>query len=282
MIHLAAVKLEKKERDFVLEYKEKALHRERLPLIFGRQDEIKARLRNISTRIDWLEDFIPKAKDELEGLKGKTDSKSVEKARDLTEEIPSLVREMSSLKGLLDEYAEKEKKIYKPRLHETAAEILKAMGVKPGYWARRKMAFALENGIPMDKGRLEYGRRRLLKLRRERTAEGEAIPDCIRSEEPGRSRVISIWHPNKEVIYMDATGKNIVCVANALGIMHYHKPASDKATVDFTTFRPKETIRRKRFEEMLEKAEEGLRADVMKAYEQLEAQKPVYIEARTT
>ncbi len=282
MICLAAVKLADKQREIDDKFLKRALREDRFPWI-GRQKEVKGRLRAISAKIDWLEPHIEKAKNELEVSAGKTDALSDVVTRRLRSDIIESEKELLELHTLIEDYAETEKGIYKPVLKETAIGIMKAMGIeKPGYWQTGKMIFALKNGIPMKKERLSWSKRRLKKFGIERARSKEYELDTAKDVLTGEERIISLWHPNMEAIYLDAKGKSVLCVANGFGILHYHGPEAGKAWTDFTTFKPKVKRARGQFEKRLLETETKLRADINELYDQIERQLPRKIEARAT
>lgn len=234
-----------KGRYLVQEYLEKAVRRERLPLIRNRQPEIKARLCAVSARIEQLEKTSPEAED------------------------------LPRLRDLLNEIAKKEKAIYKPTLRATVWEIIKTMGItKPTRPQTRKMVSTLLKGVPIDAKKIG-----VLAENLERSDEGGAVILTYTDEATHRRRVISIRHPNKEAIYLDPDG-NVICVANKWGIKHFHAQTATRVMTDFTTFKSEKKPSREDLERSLEESEVGLRKDVKIVCEQLATQAPRFIEAR--
>jgi len=157
-------------------------------------------------------------------------------------------------------------------------------------FVRGTVADCLREGIPVSKGRLTWDVRKQRKFRDQRIEAKEAIPETHTDPVTRETRVISIWHPNGEEIYLDQTGRNVVCVRSKYGILHFRTVDANYVSTDITTFKPAKGMPREEFvswpksrealEASLYATMEGLCADVEEVYRQIAAQEPIRVVAR--
>jgi len=267
-----------------LEYLQKA-ERHASTRFFHKDEDIRAYLRNISARIKQLTQYIDKTKEDLKRLQGKRDNAAL--YAPLVEghraDVGAWERELLMQKSLLEEYAKKEKPINSAVMETTVKAILQSYGVTaPTRSQKKKMLLAITEGIDVDEAleRLKLSDGKMKKYGEQCRGVNHAPVEVHTDPNTNEKRILSIVHPNGERIYLDATGKNILFVANVWGAIHYHYEAASNVLTDYSTFKTKEKLMRWELEQRVDQTEQRLRADVALAYSQLDAQQPVKVPAR--